>query len=66
MSEVVCHIFSVLKPSNGLKPPTRDFVAKKPDVIPSLKLTASLPLKMDGWKTKFPFGSLPIFRGFDC
>ena len=24
--------------------------------IPSLKLTASLPLKMDGWKMKSPFG----------
>ena len=31
--------------------------------LPSLKLTASLHQKMDGWKTfSFPFGSLPIFR----
>ena len=35
--------------------------------IPSLKLTASLPLKMDGWKTfPFPFWGpayLPYFQG---
>ena len=30
--------------------------------IPSQKLTASLALKMDGWKMKFPFGARPIFR----
>ena len=29
--------------------------------IPSLKLTASLPLKMDGWNTTFLLG-WPIFR----
>ena len=35
--------------------------------LPSLKLTASLHLKMDGWKTlSFPFGARPIFRGFCC
>ena len=29
----------------------------------TLKLTASLPLKMDGWKTiALPFGFRPIFR----
>jgi len=32
--------------------------------ISSLKLTASLHLKMDGWKMKFPFGDArPIFQG---
>ena len=31
-------------------------------MIQSLKLTASLPLKIDGWKMRFPFGAL-IFRG---
>ncbi len=30
--------------------------------VPSLKLTASLPLKMDGWKIIFLWG-WPIFRG---
>ena len=30
--------------------------------LPSLKLTASLHLKMEGWKTSFVFG-WPIFRG---
>ncbi len=29
---------------------------------PSLKLTASLPLKINGWKIKFLLG-WPIFRG---
>ena len=38
-------------------------------VLPSLKLTASLPLKMDGWNTmKFPFGAAfwPIFGDDVC
>ena len=36
----------------------------KPDKkkVPSLKLTASLHLKMDGWNTRFLLG-WPIFRG---
>ena len=29
-----------------------------------LKLTASLPLKMDAWKMKCPFGARPMFRGY--
>ena len=29
----------------------------------TLPETNSLPLKMDGWETTCPFGSLPIFRG---
>ena len=32
--------------------------------LPSLKLTASLPLKMDAWKMKCPFGARPMFRGY--
>ena len=33
-------------------------------LLPSLKLTASSPLKMDGWNNfSFPFGARPIFRG---
>ena len=32
--------------------------------LPSLKLTASLPLKMDGWTMKCPFGARPMFRGY--
>ena len=32
-------------------------------VLPSLKLTASLHLKIDGWNTILPFGFGPIFRG---
>ena len=32
-------------------------------IVPSLKLTASLPLKMDGWNTTFLLGR-PIFRGY--
>ncbi len=36
-------------------------------ILPSLKLTASLPLTMDGWKTfSFPIGARPIFRGVCC
>ena len=31
--------------------------------LPSLKLTASLHLKIDGWKTTFVLG-WPIFRGY--
>ena len=35
--------------------------------LPSLKLTASLHLKIDGWKTiRFPFGFRHIFTGFCC
>ena len=37
--------------------------------LPSLKLTASLPLKIDGWNViRLPFGALlrPIFRGLSC
>ncbi len=34
-----------------------------PDYLPSLKLTASLHLKMDGWNTSFLLG-WPIFRGY--
>ena len=33
--------------------------------LPSLKLTASSHLKMDGWNTNFLLGR-PIFRGFHC
>ena len=34
------------------------------NVLTSLKLTASLPLKMDGWnRYYFPIGFWPIFRG---
>ena len=32
--------------------------------LASLKLTASLPLKMDGWKMKCPFGARPISVAF--
>ena len=32
-------------------------------LVPSLKLTASLHLKMDGWNTIIPIGFRPIFRG---
>ena len=36
-------------------------------VLPSLKLTYSSPLKMDGWNTmNFPFGARPIFRCVCC
>ena len=37
-------------------------------MISSLKLTASLHLKMDGWNTRtFPFGAFrPIFRCYVC
>ena len=38
-------------------------VQKNPFGIPSLKLTASLPLKMNGGKMKSPFGARPILRG---
>ena len=31
-------------------------------MLPSLKLTASLPLKIDGLKMTFPFAARPIFR----
>ena len=35
-----------------------------PRSLPSLKLTATSPLKMDGWNTiAFPIGFRPIFRG---
>ena len=35
--------------------------------LPSLKLTVSLHLKMDGWNTrKCPFGARPMFRGVCC
>ena len=30
------------------------------------KLTASLPLKMDGWNTTFPIGFWYLFRGYVC
>ena len=38
------------------------------DGLPSLKLTASLHLKMDGWNTfLFPFGAFPAyFQGANC
>ena len=40
-----------------------EFHPNPPWVIPSLKLTASLHLKMDGWKTSFVL-EWPIFRFF--
>ena len=38
------------------------FYSQATSLIPSLKLT--WPLKMDGWKMKFPFGCRPRFRGY--
>ena len=32
----------------------------------ALPETDSSPLKIIGWKMKFPFGARPIFRGFCC
>ena len=37
------------------------------DQLPSLKPTASSPLKINGWKMQIPFGaSLPMFSGQTC
>ena len=53
--------------SKALKTAENSFWAKlvlncwKRKQLPSLKLTASLPLEMDGWNTTFLLGR-PIFR----
>ena len=31
--------------------------------FPEPTLTASSPMKIDGWKMQFPFGERPIFKG---
>ena len=40
------------------------FLVQHPFLLPFLKLTASSPLKMDGWNTfSFPFGEKGLFSG---
>ena len=43
---------------------TKVLLKSRTDMIPSVKLTASLHLKMDAWNTfSFPFGALCLFSG---
>ena len=48
--------------SNGLKPPTS--WGWYQHLMITLPETTSSHLKIDGWKISFPFGFLPIFRGY--
>ena len=47
----------------GLWNPSRQLNVSNSKLIPSRKLTASLPLKNGGWETTFHLGR-PIFRGY--